>query len=58
MKELANSFSSNISIESVVERIDLEMAVNLPEPSINMNCQYNFKPTNFDFLLLSRLAFA
>ena len=64
---LSNSFVSHVDLDSVMERIDLEMAVNLGTvadvnaPSnhfLNLNCQYNFKPVNFDFLVLSRLAFA
>lgn len=47
--------------------IDLEMAVNLgqitselkPAPLFtNLNCHYDFRPTNFNFLMLSRLSFA
>ena len=64
MKMLSNSFVSHVDLDSVMERIDLEMAVNLGTvadvnaPSnhfLNLNCQYNFKPVNFDFLVLSRL---
>lgn len=67
MRILNNSFLSELDLDAVSEQIDLEMAVNLgsventsaPSPHfLNLNCQYNFRPTNFNFLMLSRLAFA
>ena len=28
------------------------------QPQLNLNCSYDFRPTNFNFLLLSRFSFA
>ena len=28
------------------------------QPLLNLNCSYDFRPTNFNFLLLSRFSFA
>jgi hypothetical protein len=62
MRILNNSFVSEIDLEGLGEQIDLEMAVNLgsfsKDPFLNLNCHYNFRPTNYNFLLLTRLAFA
>jgi hypothetical protein len=67
MRTLNNSFVSELDLEAIGEQIDLEMAINLgsvhdvqaPPPTfLNLNCLYNFRPTNLNFLLLSRLAFA
>jgi len=64
---LNNSYVSEVDIDSAAEIIDLEMALNLcqvsnpnkPGPKFtNMNCQYDFRPTNFNFIMLSRLSFA
>lgn len=68
MKNLVNSYiSSEVDFAHIGEMIDLEMAVNLgqmtkeltPSPLFtNLNCLYDFRPTNFNFLMLSRLSFA
>lgn len=69
MRILNNSFISDFEhdLEVIAETIDLEMAINLgtindpsqpPHNFLNLNCEYNFRPINFNFLLLSRLAFA
>lgn len=64
---LLNSYISEVDVRQAVDIIDLEMAVNLgqvtdasnPSPLFaNLHCQYNFRPVNFNFLLLSRLSFA
>jgi len=65
---LVNSYiSSEVDFAQVGDIIDLEMAVNLgqmtteltPSPLFtNLNCHYDFRPTNFNFLMLSRLSFA
>ncbi len=67
MRILNNSFISEFDLEAVAESIDLEMAINLatindptspPVNFLNLNCEYNFRPINLNFLLLARLAFA
>lgn len=58
---------SELDLDKISDHIDLEMAINLGQQSVNddavrsflnLNCHYDFKPTNFNFLVLSRLNFA
>jgi hypothetical protein len=67
LRLLNNSYVSEVDFDSAAEIIDLEMAINLSQVSnpskpalnfTNLNCQYDFRPTNFNFIMLSRLSFA
>ena len=59
---LKNTFLSELDLDSIKEYIDLEMAPNLGQEInnsfLNLNCSYNMRPTNFNYLMLSRLSFA
>lgn len=63
---LANSYVSQLELDSVTREIDLEMAVNLGcfdkdkvcKTWLNLNVNYDFRPTNFTHLILQRLALA
>ena len=79
---LQNTYLSDLDLDAISEKLDLEMAANLGQlwscsgPSdqsrsqqplsedaiggrvLNLHCSYNFRPANFNFLMLSRFSFA
>lgn len=66
-KILQNTYISELDLDKISDHIDLEMAINLGQnladedvarSFLNLNCSYDFKPTNLNFLILSRLNFA
>jgi len=66
-KILQNTYLSELDIDAISVRLDLELANNLGQCGLdkpngqdflNLNCAYNFRPTNFNFLVLSRFSFA
>jgi hypothetical protein len=60
-KILQNTYISELDLDKISDHVDLEMAINLGQDLngfLNLNCHYDFKPTNFNYLVLSRLNFA
>ena len=47
---------SNPEIQAEDAANNVEAEIN--QPQLNLNCSYDFRPTNFNFLLLSRFSFA
>ena len=50
---------SNPDVQQAEDANDnVDEAQMIDQPQLNLNCSYDFRPTNFNFLLLSRFSFA